>query len=405
MGGYVTLPERLLSEGSLGDDPFNDRRSISALGGLSVLQSFALLFLPVTFIHLIDPGMAILGTPLVLHWLGKRHGWPAWLAPALTLFSLALRHGQANASATTLPPLFLLSLYGLLDELAMEDRARTKLLLALALVAAAVITLKQVLIPGTGLILILFLMIDWIVRRNWARTLVSGVVAASATLLFLAPWLISMNRAAGTPLYPLLGKGYRANPMVDLPALVPVDNIGLKMHDLFKDAIDPRTLVYMLLGLAGVMALSFGKLPVRRRITYLAVLLGSTPAVLLLAIVFSKDEFIRYGYPYMLLVFLTSFALLSGYCRRTGVDRWRRPRGETVAGGVPDRAHARWLALQELDHRDDDTRHLPRADRQCLAPGCRSSCLRTTPGVDPARRAVSGIPSHGPSAGLRSEPN
>jgi hypothetical protein len=312
MGGYITLPERLLSEGSLGDDPFNDRRSISALGGLSVLQSFALLFLPATFIHLIDPGMAILGTPLVLHGFGKRHGWPTCLAPALTLFSLALRHGQANASATTLPPLLLLSLWGLLEEMAMAGRVRTTALLALGLVTAAVITLKQVLIPGTGLILVLFLMIDWMVRRDWARSLVSLVVTASTTLVLLAPWLISMNRAAGTPVYPLLGKGYRANAMVDLPALVPVHDIGLKMQDLFKDAIDPRALVYILLGMTGIMALSFGKLPVGRRITYLAVLLGSTPAVLLLAFVFSNAEFVRYGYPYMLLVFLCSFALILG---------------------------------------------------------------------------------------------
>jgi hypothetical protein len=312
MGGYVTYPFRLLSEGSLGDDPFNDRSSISALGGLSVLQSFALLFLPATFIHLIDPGMAILATPLVLHGLGKRQGWPSWLASALTIFSLALRHGQANASATTLPPLFLLSLCGLLEEVAIDGTVRKNALLAIALVAAAAMTLKQVLIPGTGLILVLFLMIDLIVRRDWARSLVSGVVAASATVFLLAPWLISMNRAAGTPIYPMLGKGYRANPMVDLPALAPFADIGLKMRDLFKDVIDPRTLIYVLLGALGIMAVSFGKLPVGRRITYLAVLLGSTPALLLLAIVFSNDEFIRYGYPYMLLVFLTSFALILG---------------------------------------------------------------------------------------------
>jgi hypothetical protein len=332
MGGYVTLPERQLSEGSLGDDPFNDRRSISALGGLSVLQSFALLFLPATFIHLIDPGMAILGTPFVLHGLGKRHGWPSWLAPALTIFSLALRHGQANASATTLPPLFLLSLCGLLEEVAMVRRARTTALVAIAMISAAVITLKQVLIPGTGLILILFLLFDWIVRRDWARSLVSGVVTASTTLVFLAPWLISMNRAAGTPVYPLLGKGYRANPMVDLPSLLPVHDIGLKMHDLFKDAIDPRTLVYVLLGATGIMALSFGKLPVGRRITYLAVLLGSTPAVLLLALVFSNAEFVRYAYPYMLLVFLSSFALILG----TAQGR------EWIDGALP--GGTRWVA-------------------------------------------------------------
>jgi hypothetical protein len=68
-GGYVTLPCRLLSEGNLGDDPFNDMRSF-ALGGHSLLQAFPLLILPPTYIHILDPGLAILASPLVLHGLG-----------------------------------------------------------------------------------------------------------------------------------------------------------------------------------------------------------------------------------------------------------------------------------------------------------------------------------------------
>jgi len=312
MGGYVTYPLRMLSEGSLGDDPFNDRRTSSALGGHSLLQAFSLLFLPPTFIHVTDPGLAILGMPLVLHSLGRRRGWPDWLVPALTLFFLSLGSAHANASAMMLPVLFLLCLYRMMEDLASQGRARFSEFVALAMVAAGVMTLKQTLVPGTCLMLAIYFILDGIVRRDLARWLSSSLTTGLLSLLLLAPWLLSMYRAAGTPLYPLLGQGYRANPMVDLPSLVPIREMFRRALGRSKIMTEPHIYLYLLLGTAGLAASMRRNRREFAAITFIAVFAGSTATLAVLALVFTEYEFSRFGYPYKSLVLLTSFALLLG---------------------------------------------------------------------------------------------
>ena len=302
----------MLSEGKIGDDPFNDRRSISALGGCSLLQGFALLFLPPTYVHLLDPGLAILALPLVLLGLGRSRGWPPRLAASLALFGVVQKNEWTNASTMMLPILFLLTLYGMLDELAMTQRARPSQLVALALLASALTTLKQTLIPGTCLIMAVYLVLDWVARRDLSRTLVSAATTGSVFLLLLAPWLLSSYRAAGTPLFPLLGEGFRSNMMVDLPHRVSTRDAAAHARDILRFAIHPRALLYLLLGAMGLAA-SMGR-PFRgsRGITYRAFLFGATPAIMLLAYVFAYDAVIRYSFYYLVSIYIISLALLLG---------------------------------------------------------------------------------------------
>jgi hypothetical protein len=312
-GGYITYPLRLLSEGNLGEDPFNDRRTVSSLGGASVLQSFALLYLLPTYIHLIDPGITILTLPLLLHGLGRRRGWASWLVTALTLLCFVFMSYATNASAWQLPILFLLSLYGLLEDLAMAGRPRLSELVAVALIAAAAMTLKQPLVPGTCFILGFFLVLDAIIRRDPVRSLVSGLTTGSVLLLLLAPWLFDMYRSAGTPLYPLLGEGHRANPMVDLPNVVPMLDTSTQPLARAKLMVNPRILLFIMLGAVGMVASMRRRLREYRGVAYLAVLLGSTATLIVFArIFFSEDTLFRYGHPFLSLVILTSFSVILG---------------------------------------------------------------------------------------------
>ena len=238
-GGYVTGPLRLLSEGNVGDDPFNAYRS-HALGGLAVLQSFVLLFLPPTFIHLLDPGLAILTLLFLLYGIGRARSWPLWLAPALLLFCLALKTHCVNASTQLLPTVFLLVLYDALDELAMQPRVGRSRLIVVALLASALIALKNTLAPGTCLLLVIVLILDSLVRRDLRRTMASGLTTGLIVLVLLTPWLLSCYWASGTPLYPLLGEGYWANPMGNMPSLNPNRNLAAEVRELLMVVKDPR---------------------------------------------------------------------------------------------------------------------------------------------------------------------
>ena len=281
-GGYITGPLRLLSEGRLGEDPFNGPRSLS-LGGQALLQSFALLILPPTFIHMMDPGLAILALPLVFQHLGRRGGWPGWLAPSLTLLCLVLKTHWVNASAQLLPTVFLLALYGMLDSLAREPRVRPSACSWSHCSASALISLKNILVPGTCLILGLFVVLDYLARREPRRTVASGLLTCLLMGLLLAPWMVSSYRASGTALYPLLGQGYWANPLGNMPSLASHRDAGTEARQLFSILKDPRILLLVLLGVPGIAVTTRDRLRQGSGVAFLAVLLASVPVMLLFA--------------------------------------------------------------------------------------------------------------------------
>jgi len=55
---YFVYPTKMLQTGSMGGDPFSDRRLTSSLGGESFLDTFVLAVLPHDYLHLIDRGSA-----------------------------------------------------------------------------------------------------------------------------------------------------------------------------------------------------------------------------------------------------------------------------------------------------------------------------------------------------------
>jgi hypothetical protein len=92
------------------------------------------------------------------------------------------------------------------------------------------------------------------------------------------------------------------------------------------------------------MTALYGKPSADLRITYLAALFGSTPAVLMHAVVFSKMEFMRYSYPYIVLIYLSSFALLLGEPEgRAWLDGAVRGGSRVVVGLLIVVAIAGWL--------------------------------------------------------------
>src|SRR4028118_144381 len=56
---YFVFPQKMLQIGSLGADPFSERRLVSALGGQSFLHTFSLSLLDERSLYLIDPGCAL----------------------------------------------------------------------------------------------------------------------------------------------------------------------------------------------------------------------------------------------------------------------------------------------------------------------------------------------------------
>jgi hypothetical protein len=57
---YFVFPHKMLQIGSLGADPFSERRLVSSLGGQSFLHTFSLSLLDERSLYLIDPGLSLI---------------------------------------------------------------------------------------------------------------------------------------------------------------------------------------------------------------------------------------------------------------------------------------------------------------------------------------------------------
>ena len=319
-----------------------DARSLRSEGSLSSRPS-RLLFLPPTYIHLMDPGLAILSLPFVLNGLVARRTWTVWLPAALYAFCLILRPHWVNASARCFPLFSFSASWKPWETAPSKNMFRISTLFEMAMYAAAAVTLKNILVPGTCLIVGIYFALEAISRRNLYRSSVAGAVFGLMFILLLSPWLVSSYFASGTPLYPLLGAGFRANPMVEIPHLPSIKDLVTKPPLWIKALGDPRPIAFFFMGGLGLASILKCDPRDRRSTAYVAFFLGVLPIIFLYAAAFG-GEFMRYTSNYIVSFLIVSLArLLGGEEERAWLDRivpngWRLLGGglilATLAGGV-----------------------------------------------------------------------
>lgn len=208
--GYFVFPVKMLETGSMGADPFNERRLTASLGGQSFLHALVLSVLSPQNLHLLDPGVALLVAVGLLLGLFRQFGTPP-IAAALILFCAVLLPAPTGNISALLTGLTLF--LGLARTLCWEGFAGSRLwkrAMLLAFLAAGTCALKSNLIPAVGLFFAFSYGFRW-AGDGWRReTLKECLLAAWLTVLFLLPWMVSMYQSGGTLLFPLLGRGYHA---------------------------------------------------------------------------------------------------------------------------------------------------------------------------------------------------
>ena len=73
---YFVFPNKMIQSGSIGPDPYSERRMTSSLGGQYFLDAFVLAALSEENLHLIDPGLGIVLSAGLLLGYGKRRRAP-----------------------------------------------------------------------------------------------------------------------------------------------------------------------------------------------------------------------------------------------------------------------------------------------------------------------------------------
>jgi len=209
--GYFVFPKKMLQTGSLGPDPFSERRIVSCLGGNYFLHTFILSMLSVKNLNLIDPGLGIIIAVGLLLGYFKNKGTPKRAAVFILLFLLLTPIPKVNTTALMIPLALFLSFCRTLDWKGLETGGFIVNAFIIALLAAAICSLKSTFIPTCAILFILSYFFYIIESKTKTKAICEFFTATILVGVFLLPWMISMYQSSGTLLYPLLGKGYHGS--------------------------------------------------------------------------------------------------------------------------------------------------------------------------------------------------
>ncbi len=240
---YLVFPERMLQTGSMGSDPFNERRLNTGLGGQSFLLALAKAGMPFESLHLLEPGIGTLAAMLTLLAICSvwRLGWGSAIPLTLLAAAFPMRTANVAAFATGIAVLFCLALQ--LGEWPANKRNWRMIVLA-GLTAGVVCALKATfLVPVVGFVAVFFVL-RFFSAESRLGVLVDAAGVALVALFTMAPWMISLYRSSGTLLFPLLGSGFIGE--VKPPyALLP---IGTVIHFVFETLSDPPSVGLAIVG-------------------------------------------------------------------------------------------------------------------------------------------------------------
>lgn len=230
---YFVFPEKMWQTGSMGQDPFSERKIISSLGGQYYLDTFILDFGQDKNLGFLDSGVGFVIFLGCLLGLLKGSNLSFFAKNAIIFSAILIPAPIVNITGIYTAAVVFLCLYRLIfwEQAA---NSKTNILLAAVLVAGAC-ALKISLIPFGGLLLVAyyyFLPNQKISISTRTKYFFSAVILV---VLFLSPWMASMFRSSGTFLYPFLGKGFhgsRYGNFLTPLAHVSIDNFLTLLYDL-----------------------------------------------------------------------------------------------------------------------------------------------------------------------------
>lgn len=207
---YLVFPHKMLQLGSMGLEPFSERRILS-LGGQSFLHTFIVSVLSDTNLNIIDPALALIITIGLIIGFFKENPASTRRVIFTILLVLLIAVPKANTTSMMLPVALFLSLFRTLDSKEIDRNYWVSNACLIALISAAICTLKSSLIPASVIVFAVSYLCYFITSNTKLKVVGEFGLATVLVGIFLLPWMISLYQSSGTLLYPLLGKGYHAS--------------------------------------------------------------------------------------------------------------------------------------------------------------------------------------------------
>lgn len=241
---YFVFPVEMLQTGSLGQDPFSERRIVSSLGGNYFLDTCLLsLTGRVENLRLMDEGVSFIILLAILWEIMIRRKVPGHWILTLLLATSLLTAPISNLTCVYGGVVLLLLLFEVLDS--SGATAGFNQAAFLAIVFAGLMSLKTTFAPMAGIFFLSFFFFQLSRLPFKGKTMARAGFCALLILVLLLPWMIDSYRSSGTALYPLLGKGFHGSRYGTY--LLPTANMGIRnilaFFDGFSDAVGAMLLI------------------------------------------------------------------------------------------------------------------------------------------------------------------
>jgi len=210
---YFPFITRLLETGTL-LDPFSLRR-MAAYGGQTFLQALIGATGSEDNAFLMDRGIAVwvsLGLTLGFY---KNHQNQGAMPYALTLLLIfVLPFPLLNSASQTTGLALFLTLFRTLERLPGQKQIlaqiSTRSIWVTGMVVAGAASLRPHFLFAATLMIVIYWMISWSQHRDqWRSHIISLTHVGVASLVFLLPWMVLLQRSSNTFLYPILRGNHR----------------------------------------------------------------------------------------------------------------------------------------------------------------------------------------------------
>ncbi|MBA7465090.1 hypothetical protein ES707_00252 [subsurface metagenome] len=218
--GYLVFPQKMLQTGSLGKEPFSERR-IFALGGHSFLHVLVFCFLQIQNLYIIEGGLAYIIMAGLLWGFAKEKNIPRTTTlMTLIIFLLLINPPHLSSTSHGMALAIFLALFRVFGrEETIQRHQRVGYVFIGALLVSALCASKT----NFAVFCAIYLGITYCARFLYYHTkkdiVLELLILSVFVFLLLLPWMVSSYQSSGTMWYPLLGNGYHrsAYGYVDFP--------------------------------------------------------------------------------------------------------------------------------------------------------------------------------------------
>lgn len=207
--GYYVFIRELVAQGSLGEQPFSERR-LFTLGGHFPLAALADYFFSTEGQSIVDPGIGLALVGSILHWLvvSKRTSrLAAFLVLAAIGVQLAIDSPIKNSIPVMVPFAMVLAMALAATRPSREFDGGELAAACMGLAFATAILFRVTLLPYVVVLIAIFV---WR-SGSWRDVVKAASIAGLASLLVVLPFALLMRESSGTLLFPVLGTGVHAS--------------------------------------------------------------------------------------------------------------------------------------------------------------------------------------------------